>query len=71
MEDLLKKIKCPICKKNTSLNKNQYRPFCSERCKVQDLGAWADEKYSMPSENNEGSGEEQEDENLSEKTTYH
>lgn len=25
-----------------------YRPFCSERCKQIDLGAWADEQYKVP-----------------------
>jgi endogenous inhibitor of DNA gyrase (YacG/DUF329 family) len=27
---------------------NPYRPFCSERCKQIDLGAWADEKFAIP-----------------------
>jgi endogenous inhibitor of DNA gyrase (YacG/DUF329 family) len=27
---------------------NKYRPFCSERCKQIDLGAWAEEKYTIP-----------------------
>jgi endogenous inhibitor of DNA gyrase (YacG/DUF329 family) len=27
---------------------NAYRPFCSERCKLIDLGAWADEQHSIP-----------------------
>jgi endogenous inhibitor of DNA gyrase (YacG/DUF329 family) len=29
---------------------NRYRPFCSERCKLIDLGAWATEKYRVPVE---------------------
>ena len=29
---------------------NRYRPFCSERCKLIDLGAWAMEKYRVPVE---------------------
>jgi endogenous inhibitor of DNA gyrase (YacG/DUF329 family) len=28
--------------------RNEFRPFCSERCKLIDLGAWADEKHSIP-----------------------
>jgi endogenous inhibitor of DNA gyrase (YacG/DUF329 family) len=28
--------------------KNKFRPFCSERCKLIDLGAWADGSYSIP-----------------------
>ena len=27
---------------------NPWRPFCSERCKLVDLGAWADESYRVP-----------------------
>jgi len=27
-----------------------FRPFCSERCKLMDLGAWATEKYRVPDE---------------------
>jgi hypothetical protein len=27
---------------------NAYRPFCSERCKQIDLGAWANEEYRVP-----------------------
>ena len=27
---------------------NTWRPFCSERCKITDLGAWAAEKYRVP-----------------------
>ncbi|MEY3263761.1 MAG: hypothetical protein RL717_1238, partial [Pseudomonadota bacterium] len=27
---------------------NKYRPFCSDRCKQIDLGAWAEEKYVIP-----------------------
>jgi uncharacterized protein len=28
--------------------RNAWRPFCSERCKTIDLGAWASEKYRVP-----------------------
>ncbi|MCB0387007.1 MAG: DNA gyrase inhibitor YacG, partial [Bdellovibrionales bacterium] len=30
--------------------KNIFRPFCSHRCQILDLGQWADEKYTIPSE---------------------
>jgi len=41
-------ISCPICKNNTNLdNSNLFRPFCSERCRLIDLGKWVDEKYSI------------------------
>jgi endogenous inhibitor of DNA gyrase (YacG/DUF329 family) len=37
-------MKCPICKKETTLN-SPWIPFCSERCKLIDLGNWSSEKY--------------------------
>jgi len=42
---------CPRCEKETILsNKNLYRPFCSEKCKLIDFGSWANEdnKISRP-----------------------
>lgn len=45
------KIVCPYCgKTNTWIPSNNYRPFCSERCKLIDLGDWADEKHRIPIE---------------------
>jgi endogenous inhibitor of DNA gyrase (YacG/DUF329 family) len=39
-------VKCPTCETRTLWNEdNVYRPFCSERCKLIDLGAWASERY--------------------------
>lgn len=38
--------------------KNAFRPFCSERCKLIDLGQWVDEKFRIPSE--EAASESQE-----------
>jgi uncharacterized protein len=40
-------IKCPICGKPTTWKDNQYRPFCSERCRVIDLGNWSSENYHV------------------------
>jgi hypothetical protein len=39
------KFQCPICRKPTDSQSNSDFPFCSERCKLLDLGAWASEKY--------------------------
>lgn len=40
------KVKCPTCGKSIEYSpKNPWRPFCSERCKLIDLGAWASEDY--------------------------
>jgi uncharacterized protein len=41
------KIKCPRCGKETTFENNLYRPFCSERCKLLDLGSWISEKYTV------------------------
>lgn len=43
-------VKCPNCGKETPYEGNEFRPFCSERCKLIDFGAWADEEYAMPVE---------------------
>lgn len=45
-------MKCPQCKQEVSLDA-PFLPFCSERCKLLDLGDWAAEKYviSTPIEN--------------------
>lgn len=38
----MKTVKCPTCKKEIEWSsKSPFRPFCSERCKLIDLGAWA------------------------------
>lgn len=45
---MLKNIKCPQCRKETTWEGNPDRPFCSERCRLIDLGAWASENYRIP-----------------------
>jgi endogenous inhibitor of DNA gyrase (YacG/DUF329 family) len=37
-------MQCPICKKAVHLS-DPFMPFCSERCRLIDLGKWADEEY--------------------------
>ncbi len=37
--------RCPICKKPTDSAEHSDFPFCSEHCRLLDLGAWASEKY--------------------------
>jgi len=39
---------CPICRKETVWENNPYRPFCSERCRLIDLGKWAADEYRIP-----------------------
>lgn len=45
-------VKCPVCGTETQYEGNEFRPFCSERCKLLDFGAWASEEYSLPVEDN-------------------
>lgn len=45
------KVLCPRCQKPSTLAaSNPFRPFCSERCKLIDLGSWAAEDYKIPAE---------------------
>jgi len=43
-------VKCPHCGKEKEYNGNEFRPFCSERCKLLDFGEWADERFAIPTE---------------------
>ncbi|SPL71633.1 DNA gyrase inhibitor YacG [Acinetobacter stercoris] len=43
-------FKCPRCGQLTTWQGNDFRPFCSERCKLIDLGAWASEEYKLPTQ---------------------
>ena len=41
-------VKCPECGLKVSWNTSaRFKPFCSERCKLIDLGAWASERHSI------------------------
>jgi endogenous inhibitor of DNA gyrase (YacG/DUF329 family) len=44
------RIVCPICRKETAWENNPFRPFCSERCRLIDLGKWASEDYRIDGE---------------------
>lgn len=54
-------FRCPKCKKPlpdstgtgkaASLTDNKFFPFCSERCKLIDIGAWLDEEYKIIEKN--------------------
>jgi endogenous inhibitor of DNA gyrase (YacG/DUF329 family) len=42
-------VPCPACGKQALYApSNPWRPFCCERCKLMDLGAWASESYRIP-----------------------
>ena len=42
------RVKCPRCGKEVAFENNPFRPFCSERCKLIDLGKWASGEYRIP-----------------------
>jgi len=45
----LRTVSCPNCGKPVEWTAaSRWRPFCSERCKLIDLGAWASEAYRIP-----------------------
>lgn len=42
-------VPCPNCNNLSEFApSNPFRPFCSERCKLIDLGLWASEQYAIP-----------------------
>jgi endogenous inhibitor of DNA gyrase (YacG/DUF329 family) len=46
---MVRKVRCPRCGEEAVWGpENPWRPFCSERCKLIDLGAWASESYRIP-----------------------
>ena len=50
-------VRCPICDKSFLPEESSAMPFCSERCRLLDLGRWLDEDYGLAADPEE---EEQE-----------
>jgi len=48
-------VTCPTCRKKIEYEGNPYRPFCSKRCKLVDLGSWLKEEYRIPVREDDGS----------------
>ncbi|OGQ04337.1 MAG: DNA gyrase inhibitor YacG [Deltaproteobacteria bacterium RIFCSPLOWO2_01_44_7] len=46
----MKKVVCPHCKKKVIKKGNPFWPFCTERCKMVDLGKWVTEQYRVAGE---------------------
>jgi uncharacterized protein len=44
------RIKCPTCRRELPWDAAPHRPFCSERCRLIDLGAWLSEQRAIPGE---------------------
>lgn len=43
-------VRCPTCNELFDSEKTRAMPFCSERCRLIDLGRWLDEEHGMPIE---------------------
>ena len=43
-------VKCPTCQRSIEWEHAPYRPFCSERCRLIDLGGWLSERNAIPGE---------------------
>lgn len=58
----MKPAPCPRCgTRSPYVPENRWRPFCSERCKLIDLGDWAAERYRVPvAEDDSGTREDEE-----------
>jgi len=47
--------RCPVCRRAFDPDESPAMPFCSERCRLVDLGRWASEAYGLPVEPDESS----------------
>jgi uncharacterized protein len=55
-------VKCPTCRRPVEWsNESPYRPFCSDRCRLIDLGAWIAEQHKIPDDSDPESEEFQSD----------
>ena len=41
-------LACPICRRNFDSDQTEAMPFCSNRCRLIDLGKWFNEEYGLP-----------------------
>jgi endogenous inhibitor of DNA gyrase (YacG/DUF329 family) len=58
----VRKVPCPRCGAPAAFGpENKWRPFCSERCKIIDLGDWAAERYRVPVEEQKDQSAKDED----------
>jgi uncharacterized protein len=42
------RVKCPTCQRESDWQTAPFRPFCSERCRLIDLGAWLSDQRAIP-----------------------
>ncbi|MGH8181160.1 MAG: DNA gyrase inhibitor YacG [Steroidobacteraceae bacterium] len=60
----VQRVKCPTCQREIDWSQSPFRPFCSERCRLIDLGAWLTEKHAIagePAADESGHGPDQAD----------
>ena len=51
--------RCPVCDAAVNLKTTPTVPFCSDRCRLIDLGRWLDEGYAVPQPRLPASGEDE------------
>lgn len=52
------RVRCPTCKREIAWSDEfPHRPFCSDRCRLIDLGAWLSEKHAIPEHEPEPGGD--------------
>jgi uncharacterized protein len=57
---MVREIECPVCGKRVAWTpESRWRPFCSERCKLIDLGDWAAERHVIRGAEGTESGEDE------------
>ena len=57
-------VACPTCKRPVTWGEQSpFRPFCSDRCRLIDLGAWFAEEHSIPGQEPSALDEPSDDEN--------
>jgi endogenous inhibitor of DNA gyrase (YacG/DUF329 family) len=56
-------VQCPTCRAPVPWEGNLYRPFCSERCQLIDLGAWVEGKYRIQGESLDKDSEKEDEDN--------
>jgi endogenous inhibitor of DNA gyrase (YacG/DUF329 family) len=58
--EILKNAVCPQCGQLTSLDQgNAWRPFCSQRCKLLDLGEWFSGSYAVAADQSEAAADQE------------
>ena len=63
-------VKCPRCGKEAEIKNNPFRPFCSERCRWNDLGLWLEGAYRFTAQDSLESGIQQSTESPETKQKY-